>query len=840
MKFAHALIIAIFVAIPALAADLPSPESHLGYRPGADFKLAKWSQVVDYFKKIDAASDRVVVQELGTSTEGRPYIVAVVSSPETIKDLEKYKAWQHKVADPRLPESDEALKLSKPVVLITCSIHSVETASTLTAIELLYDLAKGTDPRTFEILENTIFLLVPSANPDGVDKIADWYDASRGKPWEGEGMPWLYHKYAGHDTNRDWFMGNLKETQLLTKMLYFEWFPTITYDIHQMGMKGARMFVPPFYDPVNPNLDARLSQSIALIGSHMAADLASSGRKGVLTHAMYDNWWNGGNRTTPQRHNMVGLLSESASVRMASPVFIAPGDLGGATRGFPNHRKSVNFVDPWPGGWWRLRDIVADQLVCSKSVLTLAARYRVMFQTNYQAMAREAIERGLREAPFAWIVPTDQVDLGTAHEMISVLRKTGIEVEVATAPINTGSEIFPAGSFVLRASQPYRAHLKDMMERQVYPPRFGADGSAEPPYDVAGWTLPLQMGVKAVTLNAPFEAKTQPFSDQTHPVGRLTGPETSKRFAFDHAGNDAFVLINALQKAGVETLLKTENGKPDRVQIAATPANKALLEKLLPSVALIVQGEVAVPDGMKLPVKRLALYQPWTSNMDEGWTRLVLERFGFGYTTLHNAEIKAGKLIEKFDVLILPSATARSITSGQPSGQTAPAYAGGLGTSGAEAIRAFVRAGGTVVGLENSSSYLIATLELPVTNLLAGQKTSVFYGPGSILAGTTEGETALTSGVPKNVSLYFANSLAFDIQKPKSGTQIGDPVTVLRYASSEPLQSGWLLGGEKLQGKAAMITVPVGKGRAVLFAFPPQHRGQPHGTFRLLFNAISR
>lgn len=288
------LLLDALVALPALAAEVPSPEAHLGYRPGADFHLTHWPTIVDYFRKVDAASDRVVVRELGRTTEGRPYLVAIVSSPETIRDLEPHRRLQARLADPRMIEPEEdierTIERGKIAVLITASIHSSETASTLMALELLYDLAVGDDPATREVLDRVILLLVPSANPDGVDKVAAWYERSQGRPWEGSGMPELYHKYAGHDTNRDWFMLNLVETRLLTRLLYKEWFPTLTYDVHQMGPRGARIFVPPFYDPINPNLDPRIHQGIALIGAHMAADLAAAGKRGVLTNAMYDKF----------------------------------------------------------------------------------------------------------------------------------------------------------------------------------------------------------------------------------------------------------------------------------------------------------------------------------------------------------------------------------------------------------------------------------------------------------------------------------------------------------------------------------------------------------------------
>ncbi len=391
-------------------ADVPSPESHLGFRPGADNHLAPWDDVVSYFEKVGRSSERVRVRVLGETTEGRPFLAAFVSSAETIKDLDRYRTLQAKLSDPRTISDDaerrSAIAGSKAVVVITCSIHSTETASTLMAMELLHELATRDDPATREILDRTILILVPSVNPDGVEKVARWYERTKGTPWEGGGMPELYHKYAGHDTNRDWFMLNLKETRLISKLLYKEWFPTFLYDVHQMGGKGARMFVPPFFDPINPNLDPRMNQGIFTIGAHMANDLAAAGKRGVLTNAMYDNWWNGGNRTTPQRHNIVAVLTEAASVRLATPIFIDDKELQASTRGFTSHQPAVNFVDPWPGGWWRLRDIVDYELICARSLLTLAARYRDPVQSNRVAMASDAVSQGSTSPPVCpWVVP---------------------------------------------------------------------------------------------------------------------------------------------------------------------------------------------------------------------------------------------------------------------------------------------------------------------------------------------------------------------------------------------------------------------------------------------------
>ena len=869
-----ALILALMGISPAFGADVPSPEGHLGFRPGADYKLAAWPSVVDYFRKVDAATDRVVVRELGQTTEGRPYLVAIVSNEATIKGLGRHQEIQRLIARP-LEESSRILVNDKPVVLITCSIHSTETASTLMAMELLHSLAAGEDRETREILDSTILLLVPSANPDGVDKVAAWYERTKGRPWEGEGMPELYHKYAGHDTNRDWFMLNLQETKLLTRFLYREFPPTLAYDVHQMGSKGARLFVPPFFDPINPNLDARINQGIFLVGAHMAADLAAAGKTGVLSNAMYDNWWNGGMRTTPQRHNVVAVLTEAASVKMASPIFLDKAQFGGATRGFSGHEPAVNFVEPWPGGWWRLRDIVEYQLVCARSILTLAARYRGPFQTSYFQLGLEAIRKGREEPPFGWVVPVDQRDPGSASKMVAILHDSGIEVRRARSPFTVDGVTFPAGSWLLPADQPYRAHLKDLMERQQYPNRLGPNGSAEPPYDVAGWTLPLQMGVKSVALGSRYSGDFEELDRIEPPRGSIVGAEAPDYLVIRNRSNDDFRVVNALLAAGVEVrrvgqpVYANVPGQEYVREVAAghslvfrpTAEARAALDRVIPKVSSRVEGisgqAPKAPDTSGPPVfapvapivpggshevgiekPNVALYQPWVPSMDEGWTRFVLEQFDFPYTTVHDADLRSGNLANRFRTILIPSITAKVLREGYRPGESEPGYVGGLGAEGAAAIRDFVRDGGTLVCLEDSCSFAIETLGLPVKEVLKDLKSSEFFVPGSILrcevrAPNAGGDSSLTVGMPREVSVYFDRSMAFEPTSPNVEVWA-------TYAKGNPLESGWLLGPEKVQGKAALIEVSHGTGRVVLFGFPPQHRGQPHGTFRLLFNALLR
>ena len=834
-----------------------SPSDHLGYVPGADFRLASWKTVTEYFSKLDKISSNVVVETIGKSTQNRDMILVAISDSKTISNLNEVKRNQKLLADPRLIKDraveDRLVNESKPVVLITGTIHSSETAATFMLMELAHELASGQTAWAREVLEKVVVLIVPSVNPDGIDIVAEWYGRTLGKPWEGNGLPRLYHPYAGHDTNRDFFALNLVETQHLTKVMYSEWFPSVCWDVHQMGSDGARLFVPPFFDPTNPNVDPRITQSIMMIGSHMAADLASAGKKGVLHSAMYDNWWNGGNRTTPQRHNMVAILTEAASVRMASPIFLSPMDLHGKSRGFANHEPNVNFPDPWMGGWWRLRDIVDYELIAGQSLLTLTARYGKSIQGNYIAMGRDQIHKGETEAPYGWLIPQDQNDLGSAWKMIDTLRKTGIEVHKTNKPLTLHGQSYEPGTWYLPARQPYRAHLKDMMERQKYPDRFTTGGQAEPPYDVAGWTMPLLMGVKSVEIHDPIAVYSDKVETWVRPRIQVTGDLSSaKSLLIENRSMDDLSLIQILMSQGISPKVHSESTTVDGrkflagfVEIEASEKLRKIITELSERISTQIYATKSSIAGTspkyRLKSQRIAVYQPWEPSMDEGWTRLVLDRIGIPYTTIHRDDLLAGKLNDRFDCLLFPSVSARALRNGFKVGETEPGFVGGIAGS-REILKEFASRGGTIVGLENSSEFLISELGLPVEDSVASLPTKDFYGPGSLIGAEISGTNPLGFGMPEKFSLYFDRSLAFKSAAKAtndSNTKF-DQVVVYSRDSGTLLQSGWLLGPEKISGLAALGECRIGQGRVILFGFPPQNRAQTTGTFRLLVNSLWR
>ncbi len=791
------------------AVRIPSPKSVLGFSPGDDRTIADWSQISNYFNLLDKASERVQVQTLGQSTLKRPLIVAFISARENILALEKYKDIQQQLADPRrvngAAQADRLIATGKSVVVISCSIHSTEIVASQMSMQLAYELATAQDSDTREILQNTILLLIPSPNPDGVDIVANWYRKSLGTSYEGREPPELYHHYAGHDDNRDWFMLNLRETQLITRLLWHDWFPQIVYDVHQQGSNGSRFFIPPFYDPPNPNIDPLLLRQVGLIGHKVAADLQSAGFKGVLTNALYDTWWHGGFRTAPYFHNSIGILSEAASARLMSPATVTSEQLSrSSTRGMRSALEATtNFPDPWTASTWRPRNIMDMEIIAARGILSLAAKYRSTYLKNFYELGRKNVEQSIAaNQPIAYLIPAGLSRDEALAKLIGSLVNQGVEVyrvdqelHVSYGPqtlqrtnsasdklgtyrtiiSNTASVMeVPAGSYIVFVAQPQRTNVLALFEPQIYPNRLIGTGEAERPYDVAGWTLPLQLGVEA----------------------------------------PAIVSIREAQAERKLTLITNEN------QVRSDLA-----------LALRTSDASPIRNPVTNPV-RIGIYKGSIGNMDEGWTRYAFDTFNVPYASLKDAEVKQGNLNEKYDVILLPSQRSRDVLEGNAAGSLPPEYTGGIGTAGVSNLKNFVNNGGTMICFDASCDLAITQFQLPIKNVLDGLKSSDFYCPGSIVSLDLDPKSPINATLPTSLPGYFINSSAFATTDPNVRV-------IARYAKENVLRSGWLLGEDRLRGQIALAEVPLGKGRVILFAFRPQHRGQSWGTLPLIWNAIN-
>jgi len=787
---------------------IPSPKSILGFNPGDDRTIADWEQIRNYFSVLDKSSNRVLIQTLGESTLKRPLIVAIISARENILALEKYKDIQQRLADPRKvtsnAERDRLIKEGKVVVAISCSIHSTEIVASQMSMQLAYELAVAEDSETKEILQNTILLLIPSPNPDGIDIVANWYRKTVGTKFEGREPPELYHHYAGHDDNRDWFMLNLKETRLITRLFWHEWFPEVVYDVHQQGSNGSRFFIPPFYDPANPNISPTLLRQVGLLGHKVAADLQSRGYKGVLTNALYDTWWHGGFRTAPYFHNSIGILSEAASARLMTPTSVTAEQLSrSSTRGMRSASESTtNFPDPWPGGTWRPKDIMSMELIAARSLLSMTAKYKDEYLSNFFALGKESIERVSKpDEPIAYLIPAGQGHDEAVAKMLGSLIEQGVEVyrldqelHVTYGPqflqrtnppneklgayrtiirTNGVSEV-PAGSYIIFLAQPQRSNVEALFEPQIYPNRMTAQGEAERPYDVAGWTLPLQMGV------------------------------------------DAPAITSIRERTSDRKLLLLNNGDVVRQDLALPP----------------MKGERS---PIKNPVSvsaRVGIYKGNTGNMDEGWTRFVFDTFNVPYETIKDTQVRKGGLNANYDVVILPSQRSTEIVQGNASGSLPVEYTGGITEAGVNHLKEFVTNGGTLICFDASCDLPITQFKLPLRNTLEGLRSSEFYSPGSIVSLDIDTSSPSFQGIPNRLPAYFINSSAFASTDPSVKV-------IARYAKEEVLLSGWLLGEDRLRGQIALAETNFGKGKVVLFAFRPQHRGQMWATLPLIWKAIS-
>lgn len=844
-----------------MAKQITSPKDYFGFELGSERKIARWDKIVEYYNLLAKQSDKIKVVNLGPSTEGHPFLLTIVSSPENLRNLEHIREVNAKISDPRgLPEKQikGLIKEGRAVVFQTMSIHGTEIGGTQMSPELTYDLLTRDDEETQRILENVVSLIIPCFNPDGQVLVTDWYEKWLGTEYEGCGIPWLYHKYTGHDNNRDAFQTNLVESQYTAKTMYQDWHPQIYQDHHHAGNYGARLYVAPFCEPIHPHADPLIWRENSWYGAHIAYKLEEAGKSGILNAAQYAAWKDLGWVSLGNYHNMTCLLSESACAKLATPLYIDPGQLkgvgSGALRGFPRYEAQVNFPNPWNGGWWRLRDIVEQQKIAAWAVLDLAARHRETVLHNAYLKASRQIARAAAEGVFAYIIPAEQHDRLTKEKLIGKLLLQGVEIKKSTKEFVVNNVIYGAGSYIISLEQPKAGLLKTLLGQTFYPDgpwTREEDGSPSRPFDSATDTQAEFMGVNVIPVHTRVEGEFETVTGNKQ-AGKITG-SSRVGFIFDGKANDSFRAVNLLLKAGIEvgrTEKKLELDGNTYVPgsfVAAADDVKTLKE---------IAGDTGVDfaalkklDAKKHPVKqlRVGLYQRlWGGNIDEGWTRWLLENFDFPYTTLTDATVKQGNLRESFDVIILPNDPTPFITGEKVEEwwQTQnrqfgipflpPEYRSGIGEEGTKAIKEFVQKGGRLVALNESYSFCVEKLGLKVKNVL-NFKPKEFFCPGSTLKVKVDTHHPLAYGMPEEALALFWNSPAFEIIPSENNEKYQ---AVVRYPQRDLLQSGWLVGEEKLAGKIAMLSAQYGDGQVILIGFRTQHRGQTHGTFKLLFNAL--
>ena len=873
--------------LPARQSAIPTPESVLGFQPGADYKLANYEQALAYFQKVAAAApDRVKLVEAGKSSQGRTYYFALVSSAENLRQVDHYREIARRLAHPEGLTDDEARRLAregKAFVHVDGGLHSSEVAGPQHTPQLLYDLVSRADqPETKAWLDNVIVMLWPTINPDGQSMVADYYMARVGTPNESQGMnlPRLYQEYVGHDNNRDAYMLNTIESRVM-EFTWRQWEPSIIYVQHQSSPFPTRIWLPPFAEPIAAHAPGLISSELNMIGMAIAQRLDSEGKVGA-THmgTGYDAWYPGYIDYNPVFKNIPAFWTETQGTG-PSPRTSAPDQIQENMR-----RPQALYVSPWLGGTWRLRDAVEYMETASMATIEYASKYKDnLLYARYQS-GRDQIARGRKEAPYAYFVPQNQHDPVAAVEMLRRLAFSGLRIAQLTGPVEAEGETFPMGTWVIPADQEFAAVAREVLEVQKYPEiRESPGGPLDTPYDAAGWTLPLSMGVRTVIATKPLSdaarasmkfltaaptpvvtpvpynsvmtSDAAPFDSVpgigfdaspaakaiVPPAGRLTG--IGAALALSPAQNNTFKAINRAWRSGATVQWKADAAGGRYVISGMTPAAE---DALVSSLAL--QGERVDPPAGKATRPRAGLLLSDTS-MDEGWTRWVLDQFEFEYIRVSADMLQAGGLKDKIDVLVLPDDARVGGGGGRGGGRGGAAPAGAAGgtvslnnapqppdagtDARAKAVDDFVRAGGTLVCFNRSSNFAIDQFKLPIRNVVAGLGRQQFFVGGSLLTILPDATNRFMAGMPERAAVYYDSGPVFETQEGFKGSIIA------RYPEKDsPLASGFLQGASLIQGKAAAIDAEVGQGHVLLLGFRPQWRGQPFGTFRIIFNALNR
>ncbi|HJR62782.1 MAG TPA: M14 metallopeptidase family protein [Gemmatimonadaceae bacterium] len=703
---AHLLLtIALAASLQAQARPaVTSPQTQFGHDIGADYVLPDYTALMGYWQKLARESDRMVLDTIGITAEGRPQLMAIVTSPANHAKRDRFKEIARRLALADGLSEDEARQLAaegKAVVWIDGGLHATEVLGAQQLMELVYQMVSGTDAETMRILNDVIILAV-HANPDGMELVSDWYMRVKVPTKRSTaGIPRLYQKYIGHDNNRDFYMVTQPETENMARVMYREWFPQIVYNHHQTGPSGTVLFAPPFRDPFNYFYDPLVVTGIDLVGAAMHRRFVAENKPGATTRrgANYSTWWNGGLRTTVYFHNMIGLLTET--IGNPTPIEIPF---------LPNRQLASNdLVYPVPPQQWRFRQSVDYSITANRAVLDLASRHREQLLLDIYRMGRNSIERGSRDHwtvtpsdiervrekarqgnvadgssaprpdvqvgggirerglplelwqtlhdpaerdPRGYVLRSNQPDFATATKFVNALIKTGITVHRATAPFRLNGKQYPEGSYVVRTAQAFRPHVLDMFEPQDHPNDFQYQGGPPiPPYDNAGWTLAYQMGIQFDRILGEIEGPLQPIEGEARPqAGTVTSLPNAAGYLLSHRVNDAALAVNQLLEGGHEVHW-TAGGT---YYIAARSSTRPVLERMARELGLSFEAVRERPAGpsRRMRQPRVGLWDQYGGSMPSGWVRWLLERYAFPFEVVYPPQLDAGNLRQKYDVLI--------------------------------------------------------------------------------------------------------------------------------------------------------------------------------------------
>jgi hypothetical protein len=842
-----------------------SPEEFFGFKPGTNRELINYEKLIEYLNIIDLKSDRVKMIEIGKSPFGKPMYICFISSPENIASLDELKKLNKRLAlDPEIPEA-ERNKLTdqgKVFVMATLSMHSREVGPSQSAPLIAYDLAVTTDENKLNWLENVVYMMVPCHNPDGMDMIVENYLKYKGTKYEGSDMPGVYHKYIGHDNNRDFITLTQADTRVIASVYNKDWFPQVLVQKHQLGSNGVRYVVPPSHDPIAENVDAGLWNWIGIFGTNMIKDMTSDSLAGIAQRYVFDDFWPGSVGTCLWT-NVIGMLTEAANAQTATPVFIEPNELSVVGKGLSEYKKSVNMPLPWEGGWWGLEDIVKYEISSTLSMLKTASYYRKDILKFRNDLCRNEVNKGKSEPPFYFIMPLNQADQSELASIVNLLQEHGIRVFELKNELVLENVNYHKGDIVVPLAQPFRPLIKEILEPQEYPLRhYTPGGEAIKPYGNTSWSLPLHRGVRSYEItirSGELENLLIPIETKYQIKSEVEANQTV--FLFTSRNNESYKAAFTAMSLGMEVkrlirevTFENEVFPAGSFIIAINAYKDSLFNKLNISPVPLKQNFNTDVEEIQMP--RIALVESWFQDLDAGWTRFLFDDYGIPYSVLRPQDFEKANLKDKFDLVVFPSEDADVIKDGKfKRGENfylsnyPPEYTKGLGIKGMDNLMNFLDNGGIIISWGESAPIFDNVLQikvgnsdevkeefrLPFRNVADELSKQGLYCPGSLVKVELAIDHPLTWGMPEEAGILFDGSPVFTTSVPVFDM---DRRVIAHFPEKDLLMSGYIEKEETLENKSAMIWLRKGKGQLVLMAFCPQFRASNQGTFKLLFNSL--
>ncbi len=861
---------------------IKTPNQFFGFKPGDDRMLFDYETLISYLQQLDAASPRLKLVEIGESPMGKKIYIAFISDEENINNLEALKAMNRKLAlDPDIPETERETLFNngKVFVLGTLSMHSSEVGPSQAASLIAHDLVTTQCPVKSGWLKHVVYMMVPCHNPDGMDMIVNHYKKYKGTEYEGSSMPGVYHKYVGHDNNRDFVTLSQTDTRAISAIYDLEWFPQVMVEKHQMGSQGTRYFVPPSHDPIAENIDADIWNWTAIFGSNMMKDMTRKGLAGIARNFLFDDYWPGSTETCIWK-NVIGFLTEGASCKYATPVFVEPNEIRVDGKGLAEYKKSINMPLPWPGGWWRLADIVTYEIESTMSILKTASIHHKDILRFRNELCRKEVSNGKTKPPYYYILPLKQHDQSVLVHLVNLLKMHGANVYRLTTSTVVDGRIYEKGDIVVPLAQPFRPFIKEVMETQQYPVRhYTPDGKIIRPYDITSWSLPLHCGVTAVEVNQKNAAEKDVDSllqkiDETFLL-TTDIPEDFRAALFTVNHNESFKAAFLALNQGLKVLRLKKAVQVDGIEFPRgsfmvypgsreNSGMKDLLKQLTVSPKILNDPlDLYLPPGtdsgmVTIPLKmpRIALVETYFHDMDAGWTRFILDTYSIPYKVLRPGDFEKTDFTKHFDVVLFPDSSKSELMKGKKKDWDddyydityPPPYAKGIGKKGLNQLLTFLDSGGIIVSWGRSTRIFLGMQEittdktkekeeflLPVQDISEDLNKSGLYCPGSLMKLFLLEDHPITLGMPHETGVFFRGRPVFRTRVPNFDM---DRRVIGLFPEKNILLSGYCEKEEKLGNQTALVWLKKNKGQLVLFGFNPQFRASTQGTFKLLFNSI--